>query len=201
MTDATSHPSAPVIETERLLLRPLSTSDVDRLVALHADPQVHRFVPHYTYDQALERLSGVERQWAERGHGLCAVELKGTRQFLGRCGLNHWEQFDEIEAGWTFTPSAWGYGYATEAARACVDWGFARLEAPYFTAMIDAANTASLRVAQRLGFRPLREDTMFGKPLTVYALHRAEHAERAEYAGQPGQPGQPGQSGQPGQPG
>lgn len=170
----------PLIETERLILRPLTLGDVDRLVALHADPRVHEFVPAYTYEQARERLAGIERQWAERGHGLCAVELKGTGEFVGRCGLNYWEEFDEVEAGWTFAVSAWGHGYATEAARAVLDWGFRWLDDEYFTAMIVDANAPSLRVASRLGFRPLRQDTFLGKALTVHAVHRDEYD---EYAG------------------
>jgi RimJ/RimL family protein N-acetyltransferase len=165
----------PVIETERLLLRPLRADDADAFVALHADERVNRFVGAYTLRQARERLATIERQWAERGHGLCAVELRSTGEFLGRCGLNHWPRFDEVEIGWTFRAEAWGHGYATEAARACVDWGFATLDAayvPYLTAMIRPGNTPSVRVAERLGFTPLREDEMHGNPVTVYALRR-----------------------------
>jgi len=168
-----------VIETDRLLLRPLTSDYVDLLVELHADPRVNRFVPAFTYDQALDRLAGIEQQWTERGHGLCAVELKTTGEFLGRCGLNHWQLFDEVEAGWTLKFAAWGQGYATEAAQACVDWGFAHLEVPYFTSMIHPGNTASARVADRLGFHPRRQDTLFGKTITVYAMDRPSPGSRA----------------------
>ncbi|MGY1438985.1 GNAT family N-acetyltransferase [Streptomyces reniochalinae] len=167
-----------VIETERLLLRPLTRDDVDRMVTLHADPEVTRFVPTFTRAQAYARLVEIEDQWAERGHGLCAVELKETGEFLGRCGLNYWDIFDEVEAGWTFRRASWGRGYATESARACVEWGFRRLDTPYFTAMIDPANTPSARVAQRLGFTPLREDHFLGHDVLVHALHRPGHEKR-----------------------
>jgi RimJ/RimL family protein N-acetyltransferase len=161
-----------VIETERLILRPLTRDDVNAFVTLHGDARVNRFVGVYSRDQALERLAGIERQWSERGHGLCAVEMKATGEFIGRCGLNYWQQFDEVEAGWTLKAEAWGQGYATEAAQACIDWGFARLDVDYFTAMIRPGNTASVRVAKRLGFSPRREDTLFGSAVTVYALNR-----------------------------
>ncbi|MFF8281683.1 GNAT family N-acetyltransferase [Streptomyces albus] len=164
--------SGPLLETERLVLRPLTADDLDRFVDLHADPEVTRFVPAYTHEQARQRLAEIERQWAERGHGVCAVELKETGAFLGRCGLNHWEVFDEVEAGWTFRRSAWGHGYATEAARACLEWGFAALDVPYFTAMIDPANTASAKVAARLGFTPGRRDRFLGHDVIVHVLHR-----------------------------
>ncbi len=164
-------------ETERLLLRPLRVQDVDAFVALHTDERVNRFVGAYSHQQALERLVLIERQWVDRGHGLCAVELKSTGEFIGRCGLNFWEAFDEVELGWTLKAEAWGHGYATEAARACVDWGFATLDVDYFTAMIKPGNTASVRVAERLGFSPLREDVLGGHPVTVYSLDRSSVAQ------------------------
>ncbi|MFE2870360.1 GNAT family N-acetyltransferase [Embleya sp. NPDC059259] len=161
-----------MIETERLSLRPLAISDVDAFVALHADPRVNRFVGTFSRQQALERLAVVERQWAERGHGLCAVELRSNGEFIGRSGLQYWEQFDEVELGWTLRAEHWGHGYATEAARACLDWGFASLQEDYFTALMRPGNEPSVKVAQRLGFSPRRQDTLNGSPVTVYALDR-----------------------------
>ncbi|MGP3973626.1 GNAT family N-acetyltransferase [Streptomyces sp. 8N114] len=167
--------SGVVIETERLLLRPLISDHLDFFVELHSDPEVTRFVPTFTPEQAVERLAEIERQWAERGHGMCAVESKETGELIGRCGLNYWQVFDEVEAGWTFRRECWGRGYASEAARAVVDWGFGRLDADYFTAMIVHGNAASVRVAERLGFTRGREDTFLGKPVTVHMLHRTDH--------------------------
>ncbi|SCK57102.1 Acetyltransferase (GNAT) domain-containing protein [Streptomyces sp. WMMB 322] len=131
---------------------------------------MNRFVPAYSHEQASARLALVEQQWAERGHGLCAVELRSSGEFIGRVGLNYWEIFDEVELGWILKPEAWGLGLATEAARACLEWGFAALDAEYFTSMIHPRNTASVRVAERLGFTPLREEMLFGKPVTVYSV-------------------------------
>ncbi|MFI6948494.1 GNAT family N-acetyltransferase [Streptomyces sp. NPDC050422] len=161
-----------MIETERLLLRPLETSDVDAFVELHADPRVNRFVGSFSRRQALARLAEVERQWAERGHGLCAVELRSSGEFIGRSGLQYWQQFDEIELGWTLKAGQWGRGYASEAARACLVWGFETLDAEYFTAFMRPGNSASVKVAERLGFSPRRQDELSGNPVTVYALNR-----------------------------
>ncbi|MGI5347877.1 GNAT family N-acetyltransferase [Streptomyces sp. CA-250714] len=167
--------SGVVIETERLLLRPLTLDDVDFFVELHSDPEVTRFVPTFTREQATERLAEVERQWAARGHGLCAVQSKETGELLGRCGLNYWQVFDEVEAAWTFRREHWGRGYASEAARAVVEWGFGRLDVEYLTAMIVHGNSASVKVAERLGFTPGREDVFLGKPVTVHMLHCPDH--------------------------
>lgn len=165
-----------MIETERLSLRPLKVADVDAFVDLHADKRVNRFVGSYSPTQALERLVAIERQWAERGHGLCAIELKSSGEFVGRSGLQYWDQFDEVELGWTLRAEFWGHGYATEAAQGCLDWGFATLEENYFTALMRPGNEQSVRVAERLGFSPRRQDTLFGKPVTVYALDRPGRA-------------------------
>jgi RimJ/RimL family protein N-acetyltransferase len=169
-------PAVTLIETERLRLRPLTTGDVDAFVALHQDERVNRFVGAYTHRQALERLGAIETQWAVRGHGLCAVELKATGEFLGRCGLHYWRQFDETEAGWTLRAEAWGQGYATEAARAVVDWGFDGLGLDAITAMIRPGNTASERVAARLGFTRSRRDVLFGTRVDVHVLKRGDSA-------------------------
>ncbi|OHV44371.1 GNAT family N-acetyltransferase [Pseudofrankia sp. BMG5.36] len=163
-----------MLQTERLSLRPLRVDDVDAYVSLHAHEQVSRFLGPYSRSQALDRLTAIERQWAERGHGRCAVELRSTGELIGVSGLQHWESFDEVEIGWTLRPDRWGHGYATEAAGAWLDWGFRNLPDPYFTAMIRPANVRSIRVAERLGFHHLRADTLFDRPTTVYALPRPE---------------------------
>ncbi|MFE0459610.1 GNAT family N-acetyltransferase [Kitasatospora sp. NPDC058965] len=159
-----------MITTQRLRLVPLSTADTDWWVQLHADPEVNRFVGAYTTEQAEARLAGIADQWAGRGHGLCAVELLATGERIGRCGLNWWEQFDETEVGWTLARAHWGRGYATEAARAVLDWGFGGLGLSRITAMIAHGNEGSEAVARRLGFTELRQDELMGHRITVFAL-------------------------------
>jgi RimJ/RimL family protein N-acetyltransferase len=161
-----------MLETERLLLRPLRVDDADAYVRLHLHGEVSQFLGPYSRPVALDRLRMIERQWAERGHGRCAVELRSTGEFIGVSGLQHWRQFDEIEIGWTLRPDTWGHGYASEAAGAWLGWGFRTLPNPYFTAMIRPANARSIRVAERLGFSRLRTDVLFDRPTTVYALAR-----------------------------
>ncbi|WP_307805924.1 GNAT family N-acetyltransferase [Streptomyces chrestomyceticus] len=141
-------------------------------MTLHADPRVNRFVGAASHRQAVERLTAIERQWAERGHGLCTVELRSNGDFIGRSGLQYWEQFDEVELGWTLRAEHWEHGYATKAAEACLAWGFATLDDAYFTALMRPGSKASLRVAERLGFSPRREDLLHGNPVTVDAVDR-----------------------------
>jgi RimJ/RimL family protein N-acetyltransferase len=164
--------SAVRLETERLLLRPVALADVDDYIALQDDPEVTRFVSALGRPEAEERLRVAEREWRERGHGMFAVVDRRDGRFLGRCGLRYWPQFDEIEVGWVLRRDAWGRGYATEAARAILDWGFDALPVPYITAMIDLDNERSIRVADRLGLSPLRRDILADRPVTVYSIAR-----------------------------
>jgi RimJ/RimL family protein N-acetyltransferase len=162
-----------LIETDRLLLRPLNTTDLDEVVAMHAMPDVILTMGTSGRLSAMARLESNEQEWRERGHGLVAVIERVTGRFLGRSGLKYWPQFDETEVGWVLRSDVWGQGFATEAGRACVEWGFRSLDLPYLTAMIRPDNTRSIRVAERLGMRPLRPDVLFELPVVVYALERS----------------------------
>lgn len=160
------------IETERLLLRPLTLADVDEFVAIHAESAVARFVRTFTREEAIERLQLCEREWADRGHGLLAVLDRASGRFVGRAGLKYWPQFDETEVGWVIRRDAWGRGFATEAGRACLSWGFGSLPVQYLTAMIRPDNARSINVARRLGMAALRTDALAEVPVVVYAINR-----------------------------
>lgn len=160
------------IETARLLLRPLTVADLDQFLAMHDAPEVIRTMGPYTRSTAVERLEGYEREWHEHGYGLVSVTERVTGRFVGRSGLKYWPQFDETEVGWVLHPSVWGRGFATEAARACLDWGFRNLDVPYITAMIVPDNTRSLHVAERLGMTPLRSDTLRDLEVIVHSIAR-----------------------------
>jgi RimJ/RimL family protein N-acetyltransferase len=164
------------LRTARLRLRPLTSAeaDIEAWVALHADPRVNGFVGSYTREAAVARLERVERQWAERGHGLFAVESLADGRFLGRAGLQYWEEWDEVEAGWVFGFEAQGHGYAAEAASAFLEWGWRNLDVTSVTAMIAPANTASIRLAERLGFTlRIRAERMGYEVLVYHALRPA----------------------------
>lgn len=167
-------PEGAVIETERLRLRPLTSTEADvrAWVELHGDPRVNTFLGAYTTEEAVARLRFVERQWAERGHGLFAVELREDGSFLGRSGLQYWDQWDEVEAAWAYRFDAQGRGYATEAAAAFLAWGWRNLAVDTVTAMIVPENAPSIRVAERLGFAARRRADRFDHEVIVYELDR-----------------------------
>jgi RimJ/RimL family protein N-acetyltransferase len=164
------------IRTERLLLRPVTMDDLDDVLAMHAAPEVARFMRAVTRELAIQRLQADQRQWRERGHGLLAVSDAASGRFLGRVGLKYWPQFAETEVGWVFRPKVWGRGFATEAARACAQWGFDTLDVPYLMAMVRPLNERSIRVAERLGMAPQRQDELLDLPVVVYAVNRERWA-------------------------
>ena len=162
-------PSTPLIETERLRLRAVTADDLDELVRLHQDPLVTRFMGSPDREWLARWLRSSDEEWEERGHGRLVIVEKEGGGFLGRTGLKYWPQFEETEIGWALQAEARGKGYATEAARAVLNWASGRFDVPYFTAMIRPDNTASIAVAERLGMSPLRPDKLLGDPVTVYS--------------------------------
>jgi RimJ/RimL family protein N-acetyltransferase len=162
------------IDTERLTLRRLDEADAGGLVELFNDAQVRRFIDVngvYDRERALERIHDDEREWNELGHRVLAIEERDGGRFAGRVLLYDWP-WGETEIGWTLLPGARGKGYATEAARAYVEWGFEHLDAPYFISLINPDNAPSRRVADRLGMSVLREQELEGEPHLIYALRR-----------------------------
>jgi RimJ/RimL family protein N-acetyltransferase len=178
------------IETERLVLEPMTIEDIDAYLGLHADPEVIRFLGEMDRDLATARLEADARVWEERGHGLFKVTHRGDGRFLGRVGLRYWPQFDETEVGWTLRAQEWGHGYATEGAVACAEFGFRKLPDDYLTSCIQPENARSIAVAERLGMTPLREDVLNGLPAiggkvidgieaVIYGITREQWARRA----------------------
>lgn len=141
-------------------------------MALYADPEVTQFVHPFDRKGAKERLRQAECEWSERHFGMLAILDRTDGRFLGRTGLKYWPQFDEAELQWTLRRDTWGRGYATEAGSACIEWAFSKFDLPYLTAMINVSNDQSVRVAERLGLVPLRNDLLLGEPVVVYEIQR-----------------------------
>ena len=160
------------IETDRLLLRHITMDDLDEHIAVHAEPEVIRFMGRFDRARLTGWLEQNDADWRRWGYGRLAVVERATGRLLGRSGLKYWPEFDETEVGWVLHPDAWGFGFATEAGRACVDWGFRSLDVPYLTAMIRPDNGRSVRVAERLGMVATRDDTLLGEPVVVYSRSR-----------------------------
>jgi [ribosomal protein S5]-alanine N-acetyltransferase len=168
-----------IATTARLRLRHLRPEDLGALMAVFADPEVMRFSAGMRdEEQARSWLREVlEEHYPIYGYGPYAVVEGETDAFLGYCGLFACPELGEpleVELGYRLARRAWGRGYATEAATAVRDYAFATLGLTRLVALIDPANTASLRVAQKLGMAYEREVMLPGYDHAdhLYALHR-----------------------------
>jgi ribosomal-protein-alanine N-acetyltransferase len=167
----------PVLETPRLLLRPFTEADIEALHVILSDREVIRYLPS-TAPPSRERVSDfVDQQiahWHDHGFGWWGVEYRGRPRLLGWAGLTYLPETGEVEVAYLLTMSAWGQGLATEAARACVAYGFERIGLRQIIALVHPENVASRRVIQKLGMAFVDEAHYFGIDVHRYALeHRS----------------------------
>jgi len=167
--------SVPVLRTERLVLRGWRADDLESFAELNADPRVMEHFPgtiDRTDSDAFVR-ERIEPHFAERGFGLWAVEVPEVASFIGFVGLQA-PSFDAwftpcVEVGWRLAAAHWGKGYATEAARAAVAFGFERAGLHEIVSFTVPANVRSIAVMERLGMRP---DGEFDHPRVSGELKR-----------------------------
>lgn len=169
------------LRTDRLLLRHWRESDRDPWAAMNADPEVMEYFPStLTRERADVLFDRVSSQVNENGWGLWAVELDG--EFIGFTGLApvtlEVPFKGSVEVGWRLARSAWGHGYATEAARASVDYAFGELGLDEVVSMATIGNVRSHRVMQKLGMTRSTDDDFehpaldSDSPLRPHLLYR-----------------------------
>ena len=107
-----------------------------------------------------------------RGYGLWAVEEKASGEFIGRIGLLNPEGWPGLEVAWTLARERWGNGFATEGAKAALDYAISVLKLDHVISLIHPDNAASIRVALRLGERLERQVELMGVMRSVYGIHR-----------------------------
>lgn len=164
------------IETPRLLLRLPQESDAQALLEIHEHPDVVKYVlsgaPPVGITGAWRSIATMLGHWQLRGYGQWTVVEKTTSQIVGRVGLWNPEGWPGIELGWITRRSRWGEGFATEAARASLEWAWAHIDADHIISIIEHDNFASIRVAEKIGeTRELTEEKN-GAPLYTYGVYR-----------------------------
>lgn len=154
-------------------LRPLSSGDEENLMKIFSDPVAMEFYHGTkTHKQAEEWVAKAEENYRKMKIGFFVCELKTTGEFLGICGLL--PQYpvdgrDEIEVGYLFVRKHWGQGFATEAARAFLDYGFQTLGLKKIISLIDPNNEKSIAVAKRNGLKKEGETLYKGRKALIYS--------------------------------
>ncbi|MEL6402514.1 MAG: GNAT family N-acetyltransferase [Cyanobacteria bacterium J06626_4] len=168
-----------VLETKRLILREMALHDMDDLLEVLSDPEAMKFYPQ-PFDRQMTQ-TWIERnvqRYAQYGFGLWALILKQTGKLIGDCGLvvQEVDGVEEVEIGYHICRDLWGKGLATEAAQACRDYGFTQLGFDKLISLVNPANIASCRVAEKNGMSLIKEMEWRNKPTSVYAVERSNSA-------------------------
>ena len=168
--------SIPVLDTPRLRLRGHQLSDFADLAALWGDETVVRHIGGRVSgeDESWARLQRYLGHWAMLDYGFWAIEDKASGRYVGDLGLANFRRglvhpfTDAPEAGWALAPWSHGRGYASEALAAVLAWGEQRFGSPRTWCIIDPANGASIRVAQKAGFRRFAETPYKGDTVLIF---------------------------------
>ncbi|MFF7443924.1 GNAT family N-acetyltransferase [Streptomyces sp. NPDC008122] len=181
----------PELRTDRLLLRRWRESDLEPWAAMNADPEIREYLGDLlAREESDATVAAMKSDFEERGFGWWALEARATGAFLGRAGLDvigEGMPFSGVDVGWRLTRSAWGNGYATEAARACLAFGFEVLGLPEILASTTVDNLRSQAVMRRIGMTrnpaddfedpsvpegPLRRCVLYRAPAEPRTAHR-----------------------------
>lgn len=171
------------LDTERLLLKPRTLADLDACLAMDQDPEVTQYIPG-PWDGSAEHIaftrSRITLQVPEHCGYWSVFAKANPEQFLG------WLSFiprdgvgPELELGWRLNRASWGQGYATEAAHSVATHAFETAGAQRLVADIHVHNAASMRVAEKLGFRALHDEDFEGMPYRVFELTRETYLDLA----------------------
>ena len=163
-----------MLSTGRLVLRPVTADDHAALLAHWTQPDVRRFLFDGAALSAAEVTEIIEESigdFAARGYGIWIIELDSGAGagagLVGTAGLRPLED-SGLEILYSLAPGTWGKGYATEAARAVMDYGLGPLGLPEVLAEVDEGNTASVAVVKRLGMTPYAVVPGVLGPMTRY---------------------------------
>ena len=169
----------PILETERLRLRQLEPKDAERMYANFTDEEVLRYFgmePLKSIEEAREMIASRETAFNENRSIRWGITDKATGRLLGTCGFHSWDKEDlRVEIGYELAREHWGQGYMTEALRPVLAYGFAQMQVNRIEALIDARNTSSRKLAERLGLQ-------FEGVLRQYLVMRGVPTDTAVYA-------------------
>ena len=141
---------------------------------LNIDPDVTRYTHDPVKDLAHAKWvlqTVIIPQYVLYNYGRWAVQIKQSGEFIGWCGLKFRPEKKEVDLGYRFKSSAWGQGYATEAALACIKYGFEKHGISRIVGRAVHENLASLRVLEKCGMKYIRDEFVDGQVAKTYEIH------------------------------
>jgi ribosomal-protein-alanine N-acetyltransferase len=173
----------PTILTPRLILRALALEDAPALYRIHQTEGMLQYFPNPT-PPPLERIerfiASQQAHWEKYGYGHWAITLPGQPDLIGWVGLQFLPETSETEVAYLVDRAYWGKGYATEAAKAALSFGFDRFDFSEIIALVHPENTRSLNVAARCGFEVVERKTYWGLELVRHTLPKNTPAVRTK---------------------
>lgn len=161
-----------ILETERTYLRRFVLEDAIHFYELNKDPEVIRYTGDPPFDNPAKARSFIEGYTCYEidGFGRWAVILKASNEFIGFCGLRKLEETEEIDIGFRFFRKYWGKGYATETAKACLEYGFKELGLERIIGRAAHENKASIAVLKKIGMSYSHDGDCHGQHAEIYTL-------------------------------
>ncbi len=165
-----------ILETERLFLRELNPDDAQSFFDLNSDPEVIKFTGDKAFasvNEAHDFLNNYDH-YKKYGFGRWAVINKNDTSFLGWCGLKYTPDKQENDIGFRFFKKYWNKGYATEAAKACLNMGFEKLSLECIVGRAMKENNASIKVLEKIGLKYWKENPCGGEAGVIYKLNKGD---------------------------
>jgi len=166
----------PTLTTLRLTLRPFTLDDATPLHRILNQPNILQYFPN-PEAPAMERVQRIiENQlthWKEHHLGWWAVVLQGSTELIGWNGLQYLPETDEVEVGYLLSKQFWGRGYATEGAKASIQFGFENFNFGEIIGLTHPKNLASQNVLKKCGMLFIEQKEYFGMQLYRYALSKS----------------------------
>lgn len=162
------------VQTDRLLLRQFEESDIESFARIYGDSEVMRYMGNGVKSPA-EAAKSIYRKmshWTDHGYGLWCVVESASNRVIGHAGLGFLSPLQRTEVAYLIDRPFWGRGYATEATRASIEYGFKYLLLPEIIAIAPEHNEASLRVMKKCGMQPAPDVLVWGKTFRCYTIAR-----------------------------
>ena len=168
-----------VLKTERLLLRPFQFTDAETLFALDSNPNVHLYLgnnPVTSIEQCYVTIENVLNQYLKNSIGRFVIELLDNQEVVGWAGIKlvaeeENQHVNFYDLGYRLQEKYWNKGYASEAAKAWLDYAFQKMKIPTLYAIAHIENVGSNKIIQKLGFQQKNQYSHHGIPCYWYELN------------------------------